>query len=141
MPDIQSIPGIPELWGLTLGAPEVRVAVIDGPPELSHPCFAGAHLTLLETPWLPGGEVSERATEHGTWVAGVLFGQHGSEVTGLAPRCTGIIVPALTDKQVNLDPMNLARAVEAATQAGADIIHLAACQPTSSNDTDGLLKR
>lgn len=31
-----------------LGDPEVRIVVLDGPVDLSHPCFEGADLTRLE---------------------------------------------------------------------------------------------
>jgi subtilisin family serine protease len=40
-----------------------------------------------------------------------------------------------------LDPLNLVRAVDAAADAGADIIVVELCQPTGSNDAESLLKR
>ncbi|WP_432020071.1 PatA/PatG family cyanobactin maturation protease [Streptomyces sp. 1222.5] len=144
MPDIASIPGIAPLWERTLGDPRVRIAVLDGLAEVSHPCFDGADLTVLEPGWLPNDEDDERsksADEHGTHIASVIFGQHGSPVTGIAPRCSGLIVPCFRSLASTLDPVNVTRGIEAAMDADADIIHIAICMPTSSDDTDGMLKR
>ena len=78
MPDPADIPGMSELWRLTLGDPEVRVAVVDGSVDLALPCFAGARLTIVEPTWLPrdyqrvqvpGVEDRDYRREHGTWVA------------------------------------------------------------------------
>ncbi|UGY91094.1 PatA/PatG family cyanobactin maturation protease [Streptomyces gobiensis] len=145
MPDLASIPGLAPLWERTLGDPGVRIAVLDGPVEVTHPCFDGADLTVLEPGWLPGeedkGEGEDGFAEHGTHIASVLFGQHGSPVTGIAPRCSGVIVPCLRDKASVLDPVSLTRGIEAAVDAAVDIIHIAVCMPTSSDDADGMLKR
>jgi hypothetical protein len=46
------------VWRVTLGDPEVCVAVLDGPVDLSHPCFRGAAIaqvgTLVEALRRPG---------------------------------------------------------------------------------------
>jgi hypothetical protein len=148
VPDPADIPGMTELWHLTLGDPDVRVAVVDGSVDVALPCFAGARLTVVEPTWLPrdyqrvqvpGMEDRDYRREHGTWVASVLFGQHGSPVTGLAPRCTGVIVPALRGDQAELDPITTARAIDAAVHAGADIILVQLCLPSRSGAVDGLL--
>jgi subtilisin family serine protease len=138
---IEAIPGIQELWERTLGDPRVTVGLIEGPPDLDHPCFAGADLTVVEPAWLPRIPVHEAAVQHGTYVASVLFGQHGGPVRGLAPGCRGVIVPALLDQDTVLDPLNAVRAIEAAVEAGADIVHFAGAHPTCSDDTIDLLKR
>ena len=36
-------------WAQTLGDPRIRIAVLDGPIDRSHPCFAGARLEHLPT--------------------------------------------------------------------------------------------
>ena len=121
-----------ELWGKTLGDPRVCIAVLDGPVDLSHPCFAGADLTVLETlagtprsfsPLRPG-----LAAAHGTHVASVLFGQPGSSVQGIAPRCRGLIVPVFAgteDGRVRpCSQLDLARGIVQAMAAGANIINI-----------------
>ncbi|MEV4239036.1 PatA/PatG family cyanobactin maturation protease [Nocardia sp. NPDC050408] len=145
MPDLADIAGIPQLWALTTGDPRVRVALVDGGPiELSHPCFDGAAIVEVADSWHDRGDDSTEegraGAEHGTWVASVLVGQHASPAPGLAPQCTCIIVPALSDEAHAVDPVNAARAIEAAVGAGANIIVLELCLPSRSGDVDGLLR-
>jgi hypothetical protein len=54
------------------GDGRITVAVLDGPVDLQHPCFAGARLTELQT--LAAGNGGGRALAHGTHVASVIFG-------------------------------------------------------------------
>src|SRR5262245_16793653 len=37
-------PGLRELWQRTRGDPAIRIAVLDGPVDLAHPCLVGAML-------------------------------------------------------------------------------------------------
>lgn len=83
--DIASLNGLTDLWHRTLGDARVAVAVLDGALDLKHPSFTGADLRVLSN--------SSEGLEHGTHVASVLFGQHGSPIKGLAPACTGIVIP------------------------------------------------
>ncbi|QWF82434.1 S8 family serine peptidase [Amycolatopsis sp. CA-230715] len=139
MAEIAAIPGVGELWAQTLGDPAVTIGLVEGPPELSHPCFDGADLTVLEPHWLPRVPVVDGLPEHATFVASVLFGQPGGPVRGMAPRCRGLLVPALRDEPTLLDPVNAVRAIETLVEAGADIVHFAASHPTGSGDADPLL--
>ncbi|GAA4554535.1 cyanobactin maturation protease PatG family protein [Amycolatopsis samaneae] len=141
MAEIAAIPGVRELWEQTLGDPDVTIGLVEGPPALSHPCFTGADLTVLEPHWLPHVPVVDGLPQHATFVASVLFGQSGSSVHGLAPRCRGLVVPALRDEPTLLDPVNAVRAIETLVEAGADIVHFAASLPTGSGDADPLLAR
>jgi hypothetical protein len=148
VPDLAAIPGVAELWELTRGEPSVRIAVIDGPAELTHPCFEGATLEIVAPSWLPrepdldeipGGY--EARLEHGTWVASVLFGRPGSDVTGLAAGCTGVLITSLRGERSDNDPISAARAIECAVEAGAHVIVAELCLPSRSGDVDDLLKR
>ena len=94
--NVSEIPGMRELWELTLGDPLVVIAVLDGAVDLSHPCFEGANLTYLPTA-VPVVAESGPASQHGTRVASLIFGQHDSPIKGVAPRCRGIIVPIFRD--------------------------------------------
>ena len=123
-----------------LAAPrgEVCVAVLDGPVDLSHPCFAGADLhqvgTLVEDPAGDGA-----MSLHGTHIASVIFGRPGSPVAGLAPGCRGLIVPVFSDDGQRLSQVDLARAIEAAVAAGADIINISGGEPAPTGEPDVLL--
>src|SRR5437867_9326538 len=79
-----------------LGHPDVCIAVLDGPVDMTHPCFAGADLTRLDT-LVQEPAVQGPMSLHGTHVASVLFGQPGSAVVGMAPRCRGLILPVFHD--------------------------------------------
>jgi cyanobactin maturation PatA/PatG family protease len=126
-----------------LGDPEVCIAVLDGPVDLSHPCFAGADLTRLDTLVQdPAG--AGPMSVHGTHVASLLFGQPGrdSPVTGLAPRCHGLILPVFRDAQEwRVPQLDLARAIERAVQEGAHIINISGGERTPDGHADSLLQR
>src|SRR4051812_41576787 len=96
--DIAAIPGLRELWAETVGDPRVCIAVLDGPVDLSHPCFVGAKLALLGSPESTPA-ANGRMSAHGTHVASVLFAQHESGITGVAPGCRGIVIPIFFDGQ------------------------------------------
>ena len=125
--NILRVPGVAELQAQTKGDRAVCIAVLDGPVDLSHPCLVGADLTtvgnLALKPAPSGG-----ALLHGTHVASVLFGQPGTSVEGVAPRCRGLIVPVFQDGPdgtiAPCSEMDLARAITLATERGADIINI-----------------
>ncbi|WP_193776780.1 S8 family serine peptidase [Streptomyces sp. E2N166] len=124
-----------------LGDPEVCIAVLDGPADLSHPCFAGADLTRLDTLVQdPAG--AGPMSMHGTHVASLLFGQPNSPVTGIAPRCRGLILPVFRDSQEwRVPQLDLARAIERAVQEGAHIINVSGGERTPDGQADSLLQR
>ena len=115
------------LLNKSLGDPKVCIAIIDGPVDLSYSFFWGANLTLLPT--LVSGVANHNdASQHGTHVASVIFGQHKSLVRGIAPYCLGLILPMFTDgKEGRLAPcsqIDLARAITQAVEHGANLINI-----------------
>ena len=141
MPEISSIPGIKQLWAKTKGNSEVCVAVLDGLVDLKHPCFEGANLTQLPTlvqgQATPQGEMSL----HGTHVASIIFGQPNSTVSGIAPHCRGLIVPIFSDYHRRTSQLNLARAIEQAVNAGANIINFSGGELTDYGEAEDWLNR
>jgi subtilisin family serine protease len=123
------------LWRLTTGDPGICVAVLDGGVDLTHPCFDGADLTAIEG-------VSSAPTRHGTAVASLLFGQHGSAITGIAPRCRGLIVPVYSptgagdDEGLQATQIDLARAITTAVDRGAHVINISGGEVSSSSVTE-----
>jgi subtilisin family serine protease len=101
-----------------LGDPGICVAVLDGPVDLSHPCFAGANVRRLDT--LVGDPAGRgRMSLHGTHVASLIFGQPGSPMFGIAPKCRSLILPIFRDiREGHLPQLDLARAIEQAVQEG-----------------------
>jgi subtilisin family serine protease len=130
------------LWDESLGNPNVCVAVLDGPVDQSHPCFDGANLTRLPT--LVSGVADQgSASQHGTYVASIIFGQHDSLVRGIAPHCRGLIVPVFTDGREGglalCSQIDLARAITQVVEQGANIINISGGQLAASAESDQLL--
>ncbi|MEU6168470.1 S8 family serine peptidase [Streptomyces tanashiensis] len=123
------------------GDPRVCVALLDGPVDLSHPCFAGADLTRLVTlVQEPAG--SGPMSLHGTHVASLLFGMPGTPVTGIAPHCRGLLLPVFPDGGNGRVPqMDLARAIERAVEEGAHVINISGGERTDAGQADALLER
>jgi cyanobactin maturation PatA/PatG family protease len=121
------VPGLADLWTETTGDERVCIAILDGPVDLDHAALAGAHLSSALT--VPRSTPSTGlATQHGTRVASILFGSHEGAVEGIAPHCRGVIVPIFQDVRalppVSCSQVDLARAINQAVQARADIINI-----------------
>jgi hypothetical protein len=132
------VPGLAELQADTLGDPSICIAVLDGPVDLDHPCFAGADVRRVPT------LVQENAGRgamslHGTHVASLIFGRPDGPVPGIAPRCRGLLVPVFADAGGRLSQIDLARAIERAVSEGADVISISGGQRSDTGDADVLL--
>jgi cyanobactin maturation PatA/PatG family protease len=140
--DSSALPGLKSLWMKSLGEPGICVAVLDGPIDQSHPCFDGANTTWIQT-LVPGAADRGSASQHGTHVASIIFGQHDSPVRGIAPNCRGLIVPVFTDEsEGELAPcsqIDLARAIIQAVEHGANVINISGGQLATSAESDKLL--
>ncbi|MFB9268381.1 S8 family serine peptidase [Bradyrhizobium erythrophlei] len=119
------------------GDPRVRIAVLDGRVDATHGCFLGAHLRPLEIPVTADSDASARGTHTGS----LIFGQPGSSVAGLAPRCRGLIVPVFGNDGPRCSQLCLARAIELAIEHGAHIIDISRGEFVSSGTTQLELTR
>jgi cyanobactin maturation PatA/PatG family protease len=136
-----AVPGLRALQNVTLGDPDICIAILDGPVDVSHPCFVGANLKRVETLVQDGASDGPRS-RHGTHVTSLIFGQPGSPVVGVAPRCRGLIVPVFSDVQEgHLSQLDLARAIEQAVEEGAHIINISGGERSPTGETDGFLAR
>jgi cyanobactin maturation PatA/PatG family protease len=115
------------------------VAVVDGPVDTTHPAFAGAELSRLAGGW-PDEGVAGSVARHGTQVASVIFGQPGGPVLGVAPGCRGLSLPVFSDRR-RTSQLELARAVELAVEAGADVINISGGQLSPSGEAEDFLAR
>lgn len=140
MADTTQIPGIQSLWEKTSGDSQICVAVLDGLVDQTHPCFAGADLKRLPTLVQEEVCVTGAMSLHGTHVASIIFGQHGSEIAGIAPRCRGLIVPIFSDNRSRVSQLDIARAIETAVNAGAHIINISGGQLTEIGEAEGRLE-
>jgi cyanobactin maturation PatA/PatG family protease len=136
MPSIMHIEGLRELQGETRGDRRILVAVLDGPVDRGHPCFEGAELSGCEE--LP--KVKGKMLDHGTHVASILFGQPNGPLQGVAPGCTGLLIPVFSDERM-LSQLDLSRAIEKAVEAGAHIINISGGQLTEVGEAEDWLER
>ncbi len=131
------LPGLERLWHQTRGDSSITVAVLDGAVDALHPCFAGADLRTVESV-VPASPPSR----HGTGVASILFGQHGSGVAGLAPGCRGLVVPVFPsngDHANVCSQIDLARAISMALEHGAQIINVSGGELEPSGEASPVL--
>jgi hypothetical protein len=140
------IAGIHELWAETLGGPRVCIAVLDGPADLSHACFARAKISRLD-PLIACSPPSftRPASRHGTHVASVIFGSHQGPVKGIAPLCRGLILPVFAERaDGSLAPcsqFDLARAITQAVHHGAQIVNISGGERSPSGAAHPVLAR
>jgi subtilisin family serine protease len=130
------IEGLRYLWQETSGDPRVLIAVLDGPVALSHPVLSGAKLSYLDEPSSVG---DDSAVRHGTHVASLIFGQPSGPVKGIAPHCTGLIIPIFENSSAVSSQTTLAHAITRAVEAGAQIINVSAGQFSESGDAHPIL--
>jgi cyanobactin maturation PatA/PatG family protease len=125
---------------ISQGNNSICIAVLDGPVDRNHPCFQGADLTYLPTLVRGEAQTNGNMSIHGTHVASIIFGQPGSSVEGIAPRCKGIIVPIFADDRRKTSQLDLARGIEQAVNAGAHIINISGGQLTEIGEAEGWLE-
>jgi cyanobactin maturation PatA/PatG family protease len=139
--------GLLELQKLTLGDPAIKIAILDGLVDLDHPCFNTTDARLV--PWssnavLPAESVG-LARKHGTAICSLIFGKPGSIVEGVAPGCTGLIIPIYSENEEGVffsaSQAGLARAINIAVEHGANIINISGGQLSTYGDPEFLLKQ
>jgi len=59
MPDLITIPGIPELWTKTKGDPRIKIAILDGAADLDRACFRGANISQFKPYWAEDIELND----------------------------------------------------------------------------------
>lgn len=133
------LPGIDDLWAETLGDSQVCVAILDGPVDLSHPSLQKGDLTRVPT-LMPDQAGRGRMSLHGTHIASVIFGQDDGPVKGIAPQCRGLVLTVFSDNQKGpLSQLDLARAINQAVDAGAQIINVSGGQLSQTPEADQML--
>lgn len=139
---VSVLDGFKSLWDVSIGTSEICVAVLDGPVVRSHPCFEGSNLTQLST-LVPNVANTGPASQHGTHITSILFGQHHSSVRGIVPGCRGLIVPVFSEGRggglVPCSQIDLARAITQAVEHGAQVINISGGQLAASAEADILL--
>ncbi|WP_421726264.1 PatA/PatG family cyanobactin maturation protease [Bauldia sp.] len=127
--NINRIKGLEALQADCGDASEITIAVLDGPVDVGHAAFEGAQMSIVAA-GVRAADTAAPSRTHGTHVASILFGQPSGPVTGIAPTCRGVLVPIFSDTaDGDIRPcseVDLARALEAALEAGAQVINVSA---------------
>jgi len=138
---MQPSPDLQSLQAKTQGDPQICIAILDGLVDTSHACLQGANLERIST--LVRGEASAKGqmSAHGTQIASIIFGQPGSEIEGIVPRCRGLVVPIFADDRRQVSQLDLARAINQAVEAGAHLINISGGQLAEAGQAEHLLDR
>jgi len=142
MSDITLLPGLQALWSKTMGNSEICIAILDGPVDHSHPSVSEANLSQFDS-LVSGKAGNDLASQHGTHICSVIFGQHNSSVKGIAPDCRGIIIPIYSPENggsLNCSQLDLARAINLAIDQGAHIINISGGELSESGLADPILE-
>jgi hypothetical protein len=76
---------------LTSGRSEIRVGIVDGPADLSHPSLAGARIVEIGPSSSACRKQSSAGCVHGTFVVGMLAARREYLATSICPGCTFLI--------------------------------------------------
>jgi hypothetical protein len=89
--------GLPKLMGITVGAPDIAVALIDG-PIADHSDLAIENIRVLPpSTGMTCASPEGVACTHGTYVAGVLHAKRNSLVPGICPGCMLLVRPIFSE--------------------------------------------
>jgi PatG C-terminal/Subtilase family/PatG Domain len=131
-----------DLWSKTYGDSRIRLALIDGTVDCSHPSLAGASLIQLDD-WACATSSEGAASQHATHLASVILGQHDSLVLGIAPNCQGILIPIFRDGQdgslIACSQADLALAMNRAVEQGVHLINISAGELSLSGIAEPIL--
>jgi subtilisin family serine protease len=118
----------------------VIVAILDGPVELDHPCFAGVEVVEDDILQKRRGQT---ASAHGTQIASIVtrVAQADSPVTALRLLSIPIFSSADEDGAPSASQLELAQALNRALEAGAHIINVSSGQLVESPHADPRLER
>lgn len=141
MDPVTDIPGLlPVREDASAGDPEIRIAIIDGPVDFTHPSLRTAR--LLPDAAMPTDRAAVRS-EHGTHVASVIMGSPDGSVLGIAPNCTATVYPIYRENDVGgLEPTSqaaVALAINRALDNGADIINISSGEQTPTGQAHRIL--
>jgi cyanobactin maturation PatA/PatG family protease len=126
------------LAGAAPGDSSVKVGIVDGLPDLTHPALRNAAIEILDL-MVPHGCGTPDA--HGTGICSVIFGT-GDEVHGIAPGCSGVVLPIFFGSQDAVRPtsqLDLARAITFALEQDVAIINVSAGQRVVAPDAHEVL--
>jgi subtilisin family serine protease len=124
------------------GSPAITIGIVDGLPDLSHPALRTASIEIVETMVPPN---SQGADPHASGICSLIFG-NGGAISGLAPGCSGIVLPVFLggqsgDRVRPASQVDLARAIAFALERDVSIINVSAGQKSSTVEAEEHLEQ
>lgn len=114
--------GAPLAWEVTMGDPNVVVAVVDDGFDISHPEFADKVVNPYNA--TNGTSSLTPVSGHGTHVAATAVGNcnNGQGLMGVAPKCK--LMPIQVGGSVGISNLAMRRGFEYAINRGADVVNM-----------------
>jgi subtilisin family serine protease len=131
---------------MAAGAPEIRVALIDGPVAADHPDLATENFRSLSAATDATTSGNGVATAHGTYVAGILAARRGSGAPAICPGCTLLVRPIFLQtasdnaEMPSATPDEVADAVAECVDAGARVVNLSVAVASPSPNKEKKLE-
>jgi cyanobactin maturation PatA/PatG family protease len=144
---MKGIEGLSELRLLSSGDPGIKIAILDGPVDLQHPCFnvSDGNLVPFHTDQVNPSASMGLALRHGTAICSLIFGKPGTNVEGVAPGCSGLIIPIYSQNEngnfSSVSQAHLAKSIKTAVEQGANIINISGGQFSKYGEPEFLLKQ
>lgn len=122
------------------GSHEITIGIVDGLPDLSHPVLRDASIDVLHSMIPPDSGAPDA---HATGVCSLIFGTK-DPVRGIAPGCSGLILPLFFRKSTDaalrpVSQLDLARAISFALERDVSIINISAGQKSVTPETEAHL--
>jgi hypothetical protein len=133
------------LMNITKGSSKINIGLIDGPVAINHPDLNTKNIIQIKGKQSATCSVTDSiACNHGTFIAGILKANRGSNAPAICPDCTLLIRPIFSEYTIktalvpNTTPSELAVAILDCIDAGAHIINLslALANPTSKSERE-----
>jgi len=128
-----SLEGIETLWNETKGNPDVVVAILDGPVDVSNSSLEKANITQIDS-----SENNAVKSFHGTFVTSLIFSDHTSSVYGVAPDCKGLVKRIYHENQdgslISCTQADIAQGIFAALDKQANVINISGGEILNDGD-------
>ncbi len=119
-----------EVWEITTGSPDITVALLDSGIDIGHPDFYHSDPDSLRI--VDGYNFLNNTTDiddtmgHGTLVAGILgaIANNNEGIAGVDQQCMIMPLKVVNDSGTNIDPNDVAVAIQHAITHNADIISM-----------------
>jgi subtilisin family serine protease len=118
-----------EIMARTRGQHEVAIGLVDGPVAMDHPGLVAENVRTITGTAAACRDTQSPACMHGTLVAGILAARRGAEAPAIAPDCTLLVRPVMSEAPLNgaapsASPTQLAAAIVDCVDAGARLLNL-----------------